>query len=198
MSPNTAIILRLFAVTALATLASPRCTAAVMDLGDGHSIPGISAARLDVSLTSGVGEDVAAAQFDVTFDGSQLRVSNVEAGDAAVTAGKEVSFSQIDSNTVRVIVSGFNLDVIPDGVIAIVSMRAVVSATPGIEPVTMLNAVLSDPLGNSVPVTTTAGSVEILDPALLPTGLSAPLKLIGLCLLIGVSGIINCLRGSVQ
>ena len=163
-------------------MSSFESVAASLDVGEDSVTPGFNLARLPITLLSAGGESVAALQFDVTFDSAQLSVVQVWPGEAATVAGKTVSANEISAGNYRIIVSGFNLDAIPDGTIASVCFSAPASAAPGQQPVDMADAVLSDPLGVSVPVTISGGRVEI-SAAHVPTGFSSVWNQFGVCVL---------------
>lgn len=83
----------------------------------GH--PG-SEAEINVSFSAQGGE-ATAVQFDVQFDGNLLSVT-AAAGDAATAAVKDVGSNQIDPDTLRVVVAGFNQNVIGDGALVVLTV----------------------------------------------------------------------------
>lgn len=102
---------------------------------------------LAISITSESDEDVSSLQFDLVFDGAWLTVNDVEAGAAANAASKDVNFSVLDANTVRIVIAGFNQMMIPDGELAIPAYD-VATGTPTEEYSVMVdNVLLSDPFG---------------------------------------------------
>jgi len=126
------------------------------ETGDTVSVP--------VSLRSNGGEKVAAVQLDMVFDPKALKVSKesgVAPGAAAITAKKDVNFATIGPDTIRVIVAGFNQNVIADGVFAIVTFNPSGGGVSGGRLVVLSNLLLSDPSGNEVPSNTTGANVEM-------------------------------------
>jgi hypothetical protein len=99
-----------------------------------------------------------------------VSVSNVTAGAAASSAGKDVSFSTLEAGKVRVIFAGLNQNVIPDGVIANVLLDVASSASGGEQPLTLSGVLLSDPDGLAVPSTAVSGSIDVA--AAVPTGMN--------------------------
>lgn len=149
------------------------------------ALPGWSL-RIPVSLIKGAGESVAAVQFDLTFDAAVLSVQSVAAGTAAVAAGKDVTYSEVDTGTIRIIVSGLNMNAVPDGTVAYVEFAVASSAEPAFYPVAPVALLASDPLGVSIPVTGTAGALEIRLPVLPALEFPSLLTVACLVLLLGV------------
>jgi hypothetical protein len=120
--------------------------------------PDVAGGRTDaivpVTLSANEDEQVAAVQFDVTFDAAALELpekSGVTPGAAADAAGKQVSFAAIAPGTVRVIVAGFNQEYMKPGDLALLHFKSrgntAESWRIGFE-----NLLLSDPKGHRVPV----------------------------------------------
>ncbi|MDX9972322.1 MAG: cohesin domain-containing protein [FCB group bacterium] len=142
---------------------------------------------VSITLSIEAGEEIAAAQFDLTYDASAVSVKSVSAGPAALAAGKEVSFSDVDEDTVRIVVSGFNLNTLGEGVIANVALTVLRTASAGVYPVTPVNEMLSNPLGEPVAVDAQGGWVEVYIPPLPapgPAALGAVLVLAGITVLL--------------
>jgi hydrogenase maturation factor len=78
--------------------------------------------QLQVSLTTGT-ESPTGIQFDLEFDNNAVEVK-VLPGPVAQLAGKTVYTSTPASNKLRVIVIGFNQDVLTNGVVALVQVIA--------------------------------------------------------------------------
>lgn len=95
------------------------------------------------------GESVAALQFDLLFETSQLRFDTVEPGPSALDASKSTHANPIKPGTARIIVAGLNRNALTDGVVA----WARFSPAPGAQPpfsVRLSGVVLSDPYGTAV------------------------------------------------
>jgi hypothetical protein len=121
--------------------------AAELTLGEGEMIDGWLA--VPVQLSSAPGENVAALQFDVTYDAARMGVYDVEWGDAAYDAGKQVSFTPLDDGTARIIVSGFNQSEMRDGTVAMLVMEPYEYGPSG-EDLHLQQVVFSDPQGGQV------------------------------------------------
>ncbi len=94
-------------------------------------------------------ESVAALQFDLLFETSQLRFDSVEPGASAVDGSKSTHANPIKPGTARIIVAGLNRNALADGVVA----WARFSPAPGAQPpfsVQLSGVVLSDPYGTAV------------------------------------------------
>lgn len=85
-------------------------------------------ASLNVQLSSGT-DTITGIQFDVQYDAAALDLS-VQAGPTVGPAGKGLQSAAIGAGKLRVLVFGFNKNVIPDGVVAIlrVSLKGPVEA----------------------------------------------------------------------
>ncbi|MCH7588968.1 MAG: S-layer homology domain-containing protein [Chloroflexi bacterium] len=99
--------------------------------GEGIGSPGLEGLVIPIDLTSEVGTDVAALNFNLYFDANQLVITDVSAGSAAVAAGKEVVSSLIDAGTVRVVVYGLNQSTIGDGTIVNIVFNILPNAALG-------------------------------------------------------------------
>ena len=159
----TALIAVLALIAAINT-----CFAATLTVGQNSAIPSQPGVSVPVSLSSGVGEQVAAVQFDITFNSAILVLSDATAGPAASSAGKDISFSTVEPGRARVIIAGLNQNIIPDGIIANALFNVNISAPGGEEPVSLSGVLLSDPNGVAVPSESVPGRVSIA--AVVPTG----------------------------
>jgi hypothetical protein len=159
----TALIAVLALIAAIGT-----CFAATLTVGQNSAIPSQNGVSVPVSLSSGVGEQVAAAQFDIMFSSAILVLSDATAGPAASSAGKDISFSTVEPGRVRLIIAGFNQNVIPDGIIANALFNVNRDAPGGEESLSLSGVLLSDPNGVAVPSESVPGRVSIA--AVVPTG----------------------------
>ena len=96
-------------------------------------------------------EAVAGVQFDVNFDGAAVALIDVEAGAAALDAGKFVIHNEGDPGTTRVIIAGLNQDLIGDGIVANLVFRPL-DAGASSDSFALNAPVLSDPFGGAVEV----------------------------------------------
>jgi len=122
---------------------------ATLSLGNPATVEDLLA--VPVMLTPGSTASVASLQFDLNCNSVYYTIAEVDVGAAAEAAGKQVMFD-IQGNSVRVIVAGFNQDAIASGEVAVLYLSPESAHAPmgayGLE-----DAVLSDPLGRSLPVT---------------------------------------------
>ncbi len=150
-------------VAFLMWLAAP-CSAAILDCGDTHASAGDSGVSLPITLTAGTGENVCGIQFDLWYDGDALNIDTVEIGEAADEAAKDVSFSILEPGRARVIVAGFNQNVIGSGIVSYVVFSVAGDAPDAAYPVTLTAVLLSDPWGLAVPASGLAGVVVVGNP----------------------------------
>ncbi len=106
---------------------------------------------------------VAALQFDVEFDPAVLTLApsgGVLEGAAAKAAGKQISFSKVSPDRIRVLVVGLNADPIAGGEVATLNFNIPRGAVSTASAVHLRNAVLADPNGSEVPVQTGGDDVQ--------------------------------------
>jgi hypothetical protein len=102
-----------------------------------------------VSISLGETENVAGLQFDISLDSNVAQLMDVEAGPAAVGAGKDVVFSVLDGNTIRVLVVGLNQDQLASGVVANLYVAPLQQSAAA--PLLLLDGmIVSDPAGNAI------------------------------------------------
>jgi len=162
MSPKKIALTNVIvAATALVTF-SGTCIAATLTVGSQSISSGVTApAEVPISLSNGPGENVAGMQFDIRFDADTFTLSNVVAGPAVTAAAKDVSFSRYAPGQVRVIIAGFNENMIPDGMIVSATFTVASSPSGGEYPVSLSNVLLSDLDANEVPSEAVAGSIFV-------------------------------------
>jgi hypothetical protein len=166
----------ILAILLLATphVATAQSPIANLSVGNGSGLPGAMNINVPVDLTSQDGAQVAGLNFDLSFDASRLEVSAVNIGSSAFSAGKSLSWSQLASNRILVIIFAVNQTVISDGSVAVVSFNVLVSAAPGSSALTLSNVAATDPDAKAVPVNSSNGSFTVLAPPTTntPTGTS--------------------------
>jgi hypothetical protein len=138
-----------------ATAGSPK---AMISVGSSSGKPGDTNISVPVSLKSRGGAQVVGLNFDLTFDDNQLNVVDVTIGSAASSAGKFISWAQLSSDRVRVIIFGLNQDPIPNGNVANVIISVLVDAAPGISYLTLDNTAATDQHGEGIDIKLGNGS----------------------------------------
>ncbi len=124
---------------------------------DGRSL------TVPVVFSAPAGCAVAALQFDVEFDPAVLTLSpsgGVLEGAAAKAAGKQISFSKVSPDKMRVLVVGLNADTIAGGEVAKLNFSVSGGTAFAASAVHVRNAVLADPNGSEVPVQPGGGEVQ--------------------------------------
>ncbi len=122
---------------------------ATLSLGKPASVDDLIA--LPIVLTPGVQGSVASLQCDMTYNSTYYQVMDVDLGAAAEAAGKQVMFD-IQGDSVRIIVAGFNQEAIAAGEVATLYLSPERANAPN-GAYGLQDAVLSDPSGQSLPVT---------------------------------------------
>lgn len=100
-----------------------------------------------VALHVGAGDQVAALQFEVSFDRRMLELVSVKAGPGAEAVQKLVTSAALESGRIRVVIAGLNREVMTTGNVAILEFIA-----PELEPdatklLKLENVKLCDPRG---------------------------------------------------
>ncbi len=114
-----------------------------------------------VILTVSSTERVSAMQFDIEYSASLVEMTSINAGDAVISAQKQLSYNRIQPGKVRIVIVGLNQNIIPSGVIAEVQWTVCKSAFAANTEIKITNPVLSTPQGTQVPVTTSNWSLII-------------------------------------
>ena len=116
---------------------------------------------IPVTLTNASGYQVSGVSTDITYDTSYLESPSVSIGAAGTSAGKDVSFNEISSGTIRVgVFSASNNNAIGDGIVAYVSFKIKSSASSG--QTTLGNTPSgSDPSGNDITMDGADGVVTV-------------------------------------
>lgn len=165
---------------------------ATLTLGNATAFPGFGQANMPVTLSLEPGEYVAGVQWDLVFDSSVLNLYAIYAGPSAIDAGKSVSFSIPSPGKVHVLVTGFNANVIVEGVLVTVAFT-VPSGVPGIDQEVLLDKVIfAHPYGIDIAAEGISGVLTI-DEEALSTGWNSGFGLSTVCLIMLISCIL-CLR----
>jgi len=132
----------------------------IITIGTASGLPG-SAVDLPVMLTTG-DTNISATQFDFSYSSPNLVLNSVTIGTAGSAAGKDVASAAVAGGQ-RVLVFGFNQNVIGAGELAVLHLQISPSAAPGSYPVTILPGTVfsSDPAGNSAPTNFASGSMTV-------------------------------------
>jgi hypothetical protein len=135
--------------------------AQTLSVGSASGLPG---AAVDVTVTlNPASAQVSTLQFDLGF-GTALTYVSTTAGSAATNAGKSVSASTVTGG-IRVIIFALNNTAMGSGAVATVRFNISGSAPAGTQTVAISGIVASDPIGNSVGVSGTGGTVTVTAPA---------------------------------
>ena len=127
--------------------------------------PAGSAVDLSVDFRAG-GTGVSTLQFDLILpEGlSSPNPPVIATGSAASSAGKSASGSIPPTGGVRVLIFGLNDNAVASGAIAFIRLNIAGGTSPGTLAVAITGIVASDPAGNNVPTSGTAGSVVVTPP----------------------------------
>ncbi|MCX8065228.1 MAG: cohesin domain-containing protein [Candidatus Hydrogenedentes bacterium] len=130
--------------------------------GGTNSLYAGSNISLQVVLSATSTEKVSAMQFDIEYSSKLVEITEILPGEATLTAQKQLSYNRVSPDKMRVIIAGFNQNIIPNGVIAVVKLVACKSALGVSTEIRLINPVLSTPQGTSVSTTAYGCSLTIL------------------------------------
>jgi hypothetical protein len=143
-------------------LLTSNLNAATLTNGSESGSPGNKNISIPINLTSAPGEKVCGFNFDLNFDSTKLSFKEVALGSVATQVGKSLSYSQPNSNTIRVVVVGLNQNVIGDGTALNFTFDILNNAPAGKTELTITKPSLSDPNGKSLAVNVGGGALEVL------------------------------------
>ncbi|MGA2590987.1 MAG: cohesin domain-containing protein [Bryobacteraceae bacterium] len=121
--------------------------------GPGASVP------VPVSFASG-GSSVSGLQFDLVFDNSALSLTTV-VGLAARSSGKTVYIAPLSSRQTRFLITELNQNTISDGAIVQLFVNVGPGVAPGAYSIHFESVVATDPSGQSVPMSSSDGTVNV-------------------------------------
>lgn len=102
----------------VAAWSADRCDAATLTAGPTTSAVDHRTAAIEISLGSAESEHVASLQCDVFYPDDTMSLAEVTEGPASLTAEKLANYYVLEDGWARIVVTGFNRDEIPDGVVA--------------------------------------------------------------------------------
>lgn len=142
----------------LLAVAASAC-AADLSLGTAASGPG-QPVNLSVTLRT-LGANMSGLQFDLSYDKTALGIS-VVAGSAAEAAGKQVFLGDLPGGK-RVLIIGFNQNLMGDGGVANPTITAGASVPSGSYPLALSNSGGTDPSGQPVSILANSGAVVVIN-----------------------------------
>jgi hypothetical protein len=157
-NPLQTLTLKSFLLTMLCATIS---WAGTVTLGNADAASGDTALEVPLHFIAESGEEVAGIQVDIFFDGAALEITAAYDGASAIAADKDVRLNLLDDNTVRIIVAGFNQNVLSDGEVASIEFSISTDAAPGTYPVVLEELLLSDPFGQNISSTAVNGSITV-------------------------------------
>ena len=131
-----------------------------LDVGQVSGSPG-ETVTIPITLTNTSGYQVSALSTDITYDPTYLENPSATIGPAGTAAGKEVSFREISSGTIRVgVFSASNNNEIGNGVVAYVIFK-IKSNSPSGQTTLSNTPSGSDPSGNDITMDGSDGLVTV-------------------------------------
>lgn len=137
--------------------------AATLTVGSNSGTPGGKNIFIPIDLSSILGEKSGGFNFDLNFDTSRLSFKEVKLGPKSIEANKSLSHSQPSSNTIRIVVIGFNQNIIENGTVLNFTFNILNNASTGKAELIIIDPSISDcsPKVNLLPVTTKNGEIIV-------------------------------------
>ncbi len=136
--------------------------AATLTAGSVSASPGATGISVPITLTNGTGDQISAANFDLTYDQNSLVLTNVTVGTAASNAGKGVSYSTPSAGTIRVVIYGVNQTAIANGAVANIIFNVSSSAAAGDKALAFSAYAASNPTAGDVSLSVVSGKVTVM------------------------------------
>ncbi len=130
-----------------------------LQLSAGNGVPAGSVS-LNLSLNSPAGQEPASIEWSLNYPPSNVTGLSITAGSSAISAGKSLTCAA-GTNSYICIADGINSNIIANGTLATVNVSLAPGAAAGTAAIGLANALGASVAAASVPVTTTAGSVNI-------------------------------------
>jgi len=135
--------------------------AATLTVGSNYGSPGEKDIPIPINLSSTPSEEVSGFNFELNFDISRLSFKEVTLGPKSTEAGKSLSTSRPSADVVRIIVIGFNQNIIENGEVLNFTFDILSSASAGVAELNILNPSISDPQGELLTVSTENGEIVV-------------------------------------
>ena len=146
-------VTRTFSVLAPANLVT-------LTLGNGSGATGRTV-EFPIAITATGTAAAAGFQMDLSFDATKLNYISARVGEQSVVAGKGLSSSTLPGGQIRLLVSGFNQNVIAAGTAAYVSFQLTGGFTSGTSAIAAANCASTDIAGNSLFTACTGGLIRL-------------------------------------
>lgn len=134
---------------------------ATLSIATTESRPGKTGFDVPVTMTGLASHQVAAIQFDLSYDPRVLSVEKVSPGAAAAEAAKSVSSYGLASGKERIMLIGMNQNILSEGTVAVLHVRVADGAVSGVYPLEISNQVFADPVGREAEVRVAPGAVLV-------------------------------------
>ena len=148
--PHSAVVLAI-----VLAVASGQARAARLTVGEPIVDDAGTTVTLPIHLHASPEEQVAGLQCDISLDRTGLSYVGTEMGPAGQAADKALSANPVGRSEIRLILVGLNQNVIGEGVVANLLLKAASDAPIAPEMAVVGDVILSDPYGARIAVTAT-------------------------------------------
>jgi len=160
MKKATYLLLMLALLLPVAIPASAAPGTAIFAVGQGSGYPGSTGINIPISIDTG-GLDVAAVNFNLTYDASKLVFQSISAGSSATQAGKSLESNAETAGVVKVVIYGLNQTAVGNGVLANAVFAIKGDAAAGTTSLDLVELTAAAPDASEAPSDKIAGSIEI-------------------------------------
>ncbi len=156
-------------LSAVAVTAFANAQSASLMLGSGAGAPG-SNVTLNLTLSAG-GTQPAALQWTLQYSATDITSVTASIGAAASASGKSLTCTS-SSGSAMCVIFGLNQSTIADGTVAQLTFAVAPGTTSTSSAIQLTQVVLSDAAGANIPVSANGGSITVVQPAAVVSGLN--------------------------
>jgi hypothetical protein len=137
--------------------------AAELIVSDYQAEAGSLPASIPIELSAENEEEIAAVQFELSYDDSLIAIDRIDIGESAQTADKTLNSANVSSGVDRIVIQGINNNILANGIVANIRIDLVSGVPDDVLMLSLDQLVASDAQGDAVPLTAVNGTLTITD-----------------------------------
>jgi hypothetical protein len=137
--------------------------AAELSVADHQAEAGSLPVSIPIELSAEIGEEIAAIQFELSYDDSQIALDRIDIGESAQTADKTLNFANVSSGVDRIVIQGINNNIMANGIVANIRVDLVAGVPDDVLTLSLDQLVASDAQGDEVSLTAVNGTLTITE-----------------------------------